>query len=69
MANVHVTYVGWKVKVEGEEAFRTHVNRSEAVAHGRETARETGGELLIHGRHGQIKRKHSYGNGPADVPG
>ena len=44
-----------------------HVVTQEAIDAGREIARNQGGELLIHGRNGQIRERDSSG-GKDDFP-
>jgi hypothetical protein len=38
--------------------------QAEAIEAGRQMARRGHGELLIHGQHGQIRARDSYGNDP-----
>ena len=38
--------------------------KAEAIAIGREIARNQRSEMVIHGRNGQIQDKNSYGNDP-----
>ena len=55
----------WAVKSAGSErASSIHDKQSEAIKVARDTAREQGTELVIHGRDGRIRAKDSYGNDP-----
>ncbi len=68
--NQHVVTHGDKWAVRGEENSRvtsTHRRQQEAIDSGREIARNQGGELLIHGRNGQIRQRDSSG-GNDDFP-
>ena len=65
--NVHVVQRGdqWGTLREGgERASGLYNTQAEAIEAGREMAREGQGELLIHGRHGSIRARDSYGNDP-----
>jgi hypothetical protein len=54
---------GWAVRGEGNSrATSVHDNQREAINVAREIARNQGGELLIHGRDGQIRERDSSGN-------
>ena len=54
---------GWAVRGEGNSrATSVHDTQREAIDVGREIARNQGGELLIHGRNGQIRERDSSGN-------
>ncbi len=54
---------GWAVIGEGNSrATSVHRTQQEAIDTGREIARNQGGELLIHGRDGQIRERDSTGN-------
>ena len=60
----------WKNKVEGNaQASSTHDVKDEAVAKGREMAKERGVEHVIKNLDGTIGEKNSYGGDPRDVPG
>ncbi|WP_410657378.1 DUF2188 domain-containing protein [Amycolatopsis sp. lyj-112] len=60
----------WKNKVEGSsQAAHTHGTKEEAVAQGREMARERKAEHIIKNQDGTIGERHSYGNDPRDIPG
>ena len=54
---------GWAVVGEGNSrATSVHSTQQEAINAGREIARNQGGELLIHGRDGQIRERDSSGS-------
>jgi hypothetical protein len=54
---------GWAVRGEGNSRVTsTHDTQREAIDAGREIARNQHGELLIHGRNGQIRERDSVGN-------
>lgn len=56
---------GWDVKRNGAERASAHTARKEdAVRIGRELSRNTGSELVIHGKDGRIQQKDSHGNDP-----
>jgi len=60
----------WAVKEEEKgEPASLHVTQAEAEKAGRALALEFKGELFILGRNGQIRKKNSYGNDPANVKG
>ncbi len=61
----------WAVVGEGNSrATSIHDTQREAIDAGREIARNQGGELLIHGRNGQIRERDSTGNNdPYPPPG
>lgn len=66
--NIHVvprTDGDWSVKREG--AKRSSVvteTQAEAIKEARKIAQKEGGELIVHGKDGQIRDKSSYGNDP-----
>lgn len=67
--NIHVTYRKdegrWAVKSEdSSRAYRLLKEKGEAVAVGREVAKNNESELVIHRRDGVITDKDSYGNDP-----
>lgn len=65
--NVHIVQRGdqWGTLREGGERVSSlHDTQAEAIEAGRDMAREGNGELLIHGRDGQIRARDSYGNDP-----
>jgi len=55
----------WRVRKAGAtRASGTYETQAEAVARGRELARNQGTELYIHGQDGRIRERRSYGNDP-----
>jgi hypothetical protein len=55
----------WSVRRSGaERASGTFATQQEAVARGREIARNQGAELYIHGRDGRIRERSSFGKDP-----
>lgn len=66
--NVHVVPSpngGWDVKREGEPHPINHSGTQQAaIDAGRDVARDSHGELVIHGRDGKIRDKDSYGHDP-----
>jgi len=65
--NQHVVPHGdqWAVKGAGNSrATSVHPTQQGAIDAGRQIAQNQQGELLIHGRNGQIREKNSYGNDP-----
>ena len=65
--NVHIVQRGdqWGTMREGgERVSGLYDTQAAAIEAGREMAREGQGELLIHGRDGQIRARDSYGNDP-----
>jgi hypothetical protein len=60
---------GWAVRGEGNSrATSVHDTQREAINVAREIARNQGGELLIHGRDGQIRERDSSGNNDPHPP-
>ncbi|MDQ1374361.1 MAG: hypothetical protein QOJ09_1699 [Actinomycetota bacterium] len=60
----------WQVKREGaKRASRLFDTQAQAEAFGRQLATRERVELVVAGRDGAIREKHSYGNDPANVPG
>ena len=56
---------GWDVKRGGSaRASSHHDTKADAVAKGRETARNQGTELRIHNKDGRIAGSDSHGNDP-----
>lgn len=41
-----------------------HETQTPAIDRARDTAHNQQGELLIHGRNGQLRERYSYGNDP-----
>jgi hypothetical protein len=70
MPDVHVVPRGneWALEVGGQ-VRSTHSTQSEAVSRGRQVAEQEQGELVVHGKGGEIREKDSHGNDPRDVPG
>lgn len=65
--NVHVVKRGdqWGTLREGgERASGLFDTQAQAIASGREMARQGQGELLVHGRDNLIRARDSYGNDP-----
>lgn len=65
--NIHVVYDGLQWQVKQEDAGRSSGNFStqqEAIERAREIAARNGQEVIIHGKNGRIRAKHSYGNDP-----
>ncbi len=53
---------GWAVKRAGStRATKVFDTQEEAIAKGREIAKNQRSELLIHGRDGRIREKNTYG--------
>jgi hypothetical protein len=56
---------GWAVRPEGaSKPTSVHPTQRGAIETARETARNQGSELLIHGQNGQIRERDSFGNDP-----
>lgn len=56
---------GWAVKPEGgNKASGVFSTQSEAIAKGKEIAKNQQSELFIHNREGQIRERNTYGNDP-----
>lgn len=55
---------GWEVKVEGRVGGRLFQTQNEAIRAGRELARGSGSENIIHGRDGRIRQRDTYGRDP-----
>ncbi len=65
--NIHIVQRGdqWGTLREGGERVSSlHDTQAEAIEAGRDMARQGQGELLVHGRDGQIRARDSYGNDP-----
>jgi hypothetical protein len=53
---------GWAVKKGGStRATKVFSNQSEAIAYGRNIAKNQRTELYVHGKDGRIREKDSYG--------
>lgn len=56
---------GWAVRSAGSQrATSIHDTQGEAVAAGREIARNQGAELFVHGRDGRIRERDTHGHDP-----
>jgi hypothetical protein len=56
---------GWaNVRVGSTRPSSVHRNQEEAIARGREIARASRVEHIIHGRDGRIRARNSYGHDP-----
>lgn len=66
--NVHVTPRSdgrWNVQREGgQRPSSVHDTQAQAVAQGRQTAKDDAVEFLLHGRNGRIRERDSYGHDP-----
>ena len=65
--NQHVVPRGqqWAIRGAGNTKDTRHfATQSEAIARGREIARNQRGELVIHGADGRIREKSTYGRDP-----
>lgn len=55
----------WAVRRTGSErATKLFDSQKDAIARGRQIARNEGTELYIHGRDGRIRERDSYGRDP-----
>jgi hypothetical protein len=60
----------WAVRKAGSDRVtRVFETQREAVAAGRDIARNQGSELVIHGSDGLIRERRSYGNDPLPPKG
>ena len=56
---------GWAVRGAGSQrATSVHRTQREAIATGREIARNQRTEFFVHGRNGRIRERSSHGNDP-----
>ena len=56
---------GWAVRGAGNSrATSVHETQAQAITHAREIAQNQESEMLIHGRHGRIRERDSFGNDP-----
>jgi len=65
--NVHIVQRdnGWGTLREGgQRATEVFETQAQAIQAGRQMARESQGEVLIHGQDGRIRGRDSYGNDP-----
>jgi hypothetical protein len=70
--NIHVVHKGesWAVEEEGAADYATTFGtREQAIAVGRQFAKDNEVELIVHRMDGSIGERDSYGNDPRDVPG
>ncbi len=72
--DVHVVFRAdakkWAVEVTGRErAAKVTTAKSEAEQAGRDLAKRTGAELLVHGKDGKIQRRDSHGRDPSSSRG
>jgi Uncharacterized protein conserved in bacteria (DUF2188) len=69
---IHTVYKNeqWVNEVEeGAEFGGSHGTKEDAVAAGRERARQDKTEHVIHNQDGTISERNSYGHDPASRPG
>jgi Uncharacterized protein conserved in bacteria (DUF2188) len=60
----------WRVNVERSDRARSiHDTQAAARAAGRDIARRNKSELLVHGRDGKVRERHSYGHDPRRIRG
>lgn len=55
---------GWEVKVEGRVGGRRFKTQNEAIRAGRDLARGSSSENVIHGRDGRIRQRDTFGRDP-----
>ncbi len=56
---------GWSVSKEGaSRSSGNYGKKDEAIEKGRDLARSSQGELLIHGKDGKIQEERTYGRDP-----
>ena len=71
--NIHVVRMEagrWAVAVEGSgEAPSQHASRDEAIAAGAAKAKQSGVELVVHGRDGRIRRRNRFSHEAEDRVG
>jgi Uncharacterized protein conserved in bacteria (DUF2188) len=69
MGDVHVVPRGdvWTLEVAGAK-FWSFDTQDEAMRRGRGLADRERGELVIHGKDGRIRAKHSHGHQQYEVP-
>lgn len=68
--SIHVAPEGaeWVVKRESDsDPLSTFPTENHAINFGRDQARNERTELVVHGRDGAIRDRHSYGNDPGDL--
>ncbi|MGW5341077.1 DUF2188 domain-containing protein [Rhodococcus pyridinivorans] len=60
----------WHNRIEGSsDLLSTYPTREEAVAAGRDEARQRKVEHLVHNLDGTIGERNTYGHDPRDIPG
>ena len=60
----------WAVRREGnKDPLGVHDTQEKAVSAGRQVAQAAKTELIVQGRDGEIREKHSYGHDPRSVEG
>ena len=56
---------GWNVIKNNASRTSFHTNlKSDAITKGKQFSKNTGSELIVHGRNGKIQYSNSYGNDP-----
>lgn len=56
---------GWNVVKNNASRISFHTNlKSDAIAKGKQLSKNSGSELIVHGRNGEIQYSNSYGNDP-----
>ncbi len=56
---------GWAVKGAGNaRASSVHQTQAGAISAARNSAKNTGSEMFIHNKQGQIRERNTYGNDP-----
>ena len=62
---------GWTVKAVGNSRpSSTHTTKAEAVGAAKALAKKGAlGQVIVHGRNGQIQYEHSYGKDPKETAG
>ena len=58
----------WAVTREGGKATRVFSTQREAIESARDIARGSSGQLVVHGRSGQIREHDTYGMPPIQDP-
>ena len=58
----------WAVTREGDKATRVFSTQREAIQSARDIARGSSGQLVVHGRSGQIREHEKYGMPPIQDP-
>ena len=58
----------WAVTREGGKATRVFSTQREAIESARDIARGSSGQLVVHGRSGQIREHETYGMPPIQDP-